>query len=182
MPVTVIGADIVAREFQKLANSVSVTQEKFFNTVSKETISLLRQNTPKDTGKLSNSWYEKRRSNNTLTIGVSADQDDKLVYIVFGTRYIQPNDFISPIVNVIGDNIEAIMRSYLKESHPYLNNISSGRRGGLTTPSNIVGLTKTRFNKQRGTGRSGIRSPWSGMKNFHKKLGLKRKKIYMSKR
>jgi hypothetical protein len=175
MPVTVIGADIVAREFQKLADSIPHTQEKFFNTVSKETISLLRQNTPKDTGRLSNSWYEKRRTNNTLTIGVSADQDDKLVYIVFGTRYIQANDFISPIVSVIGDNIEGLMRSYLKESHPYLNNISSGRRGGIDTPSNIVGLTGTKFMARRGRGRSNISIPRSGRLRLNRRIGLRRK-------
>ena len=174
MPVTVIGADIVAREFQKLADSISVTQEKFFNTISNETISLLKQNTPKDTGKLSNSWYEKHKDASSLTIGVSPDQDDKLVYIVFGTRYIKPNDFISPIVNVIGDNIEGLMLSYLKESHPYLNNISSGRRSGLTTPSNIVGLTGTQFMARRGRGRSNISIPRSGRLRLNRRIGLRR--------
>jgi len=175
MPVTVIGADIVAREFEKLSNSIPYTQEKLLSTISKETISLLRKNTPKDTGQLSNSWYEKYKDTSSLIIGVSADQDDKLVYIVFGTRYIQPNDFISPIVNVIGDNIEGIMRSYLKESHPYLNNISSGRRGGIDTPSNIVGLTGTQFMARRGRGRSTISIPRSGRLRLNRRIGLRRK-------
>ena len=172
MPVKVIGADRVAEEFNRLSGSVYATQEAVLALTSDKTLSLLKQNTPRDTGALSRSWYEKTRTRTKIKIGVTPDQDDKLVYIVFGTRYIQPNDFISPVLIFIGENIENIMRSNLKASHPYLTNIQS--RGGIRTPSNIVGNTKTTFNKRRGRGFSVAKRPSSGRKRYNRKIGLRR--------
>lgn len=175
MPVKVIGADRVADEISRLSNSIYATQEAVLALISSSALSLLKQNTPRDTGQLSNSWYEKVRTRTKVTIGVTPDQDKKLVYIVFGTRYIQPNDFISPILVVIGENIENMMRSNLKASHPYLSNIQTGGlRGGVETPSNIVGLTGTKFMKRRSRGRSTIRTPRSGRLRLSPRIGLRR--------
>ena len=176
MPVKVIGADRVAEEFNRLRYTVYKTQEAVLALVSSNTLSLLRQNTPKDTGELSRSWFEKMKTRTSVRIGVTPDQDKKLIYIVFGTRYIQPNDFISPVLIVIGENIENIMRSNLKASHPYLSNIQGGiSRGGVDTPSNIVGLTGTKFMARRGRGRSFLGVPRSGLKRLSRRVGLRRK-------
>lgn len=176
MPVKVIGADRVAEEFNRLSGAINKSQLEFINTIATQTVSLLKQNTPKDTGELSRSWYEKMRTRTSVRIGVTPDQDKKLIYIVFGTRYIQPNDFISPVLIVIGENIENIMRSNLKYSHPYLSNIrGGGSRGGIETPSNIVGLTGTKFMARRRRGKSFLGVPRSGLKRFNRRIGLRRK-------
>lgn len=175
MPITVIGADKVAQEFANLSNGVSNAQSKFINTIATETISLLKQNTPIDTGELSRSWYELGRTTTTTTIGVLADQRDKLRYVIFGTRHIAPNDFVSPVLDVIWDNIESVMLTYMKASHPYLSNISTGTGRGIKTPSNIVGLTKSKFMKRRGRGRSTIRRISTGRKTLNARIGRHRK-------
>ena len=175
MPVKVIGADRVAEEFNRLNSTIYKTQESVLAVVVQNTLSLLKQNTPRDTGQLSNSWYELSRTRTKSTIGVTSDQNAKLRYIVFGTRYIPPNDFISPIIEVIGENIENIMRANLKASHPYFSNIRAGTlRGGIDTPSNIVGLTGTKFMKRRGRGRSTIRVVRSGRLRLSPRIGLRR--------
>ena len=174
MPVKVIGADRVAEQFKLLSNSIYGTQEAVLALVSQHALSLLKQNTPRDTGALSRAWYEKRRTRTKVVIGVYPDQDKKLIYIVYGTRYIQANDFISPILMVIGENVENMMRSNLKASHPYLSNIKGGR-GGIETPSNIVGLTGTKFMGRRSRGRSYIGIPRSGRKSLKPRIGLRRK-------
>ena len=150
MPVKVVGADIVAREFQKISN---ISYAQFMNIISQSTLSLLRNNTPVDTGELQNSWREKEKTDTMVSIGTDTSQVIKLRSIVFGTKYIQANDFITPIADTIFENIESVMRSHLKKSHPYLKNI---RGGSIKTPSNIVGLDGFKFNKRRGRGRSYI--------------------------
>ena len=148
MPVKIIGADVVAREFQKMAN---ISNAEFINTVSQLTLSLLRNNCPVDTGELQNSWREIYKTDTSVALGTDTSQVMKLRAILSGTKYTQPNDFITPIVNTIFDNIELVMLSHLKRSHPYFAHF---RGGHISTTSNIVGLTGLKYNKQRGAGRS----------------------------
>ena len=152
MPVKVIGADKVAAQFAKLGN---ISNAEFINVISQSTLSLLRNNTPVDTGELQNSWREKEKTDTMVSIGTDTLQVIKLRSIVFGTKYIQANDFITPIADTIFENIESVMRSHLKRSHPYLKNIRGGS-GSIRTPSDIVGLTGLKFVKRRGRGRSYI--------------------------
>ncbi len=148
MPVEIIGADRVAAQFAKLAN---ISNADFINVISQSTLSLLRNNTPVDTGELRDSWREFEKTDNMVSIGVNPSQIIKLKSLVFGTKYIQANDFITPIANIIFQNVESVMRAHLKRSHPYLSNI---RGGHISTTANIVGLTGLKYNKQRGAGRS----------------------------
>ena len=152
MPVKVIGADKVAAQFAKLGN---ISNAEFINVISQSTLSLLRNNTPVDTGELQNSWREKEKTDTMVSIGTDTSQVIKLRSIVFGTKYIQANDFITPIADTIFENIESVMRSHLKRSHPYLKNIRGGS-GSIRTPSDIVGLTGLKFVKRRGRGKSYI--------------------------
>lgn len=86
MPVKAIGADLVTKAFESMRLDLPNVQERFLTQISKSTLDLLRANTPKDSGILSNSWYEISRTNNTVIIGVKDDQTKKLKYIIFGTR------------------------------------------------------------------------------------------------
>jgi len=151
MPVQVIGADRVAQKFKELGN---ISNAEFINTISQSTLSLLRNNTPVDTGELRDSWREILKTDNMVEIGVDTSQIIKLKSLVFGTRYIQSNDFITPVTDIVFENIESFMRSHLKRSHPYLKNISGGT--SIKTPSDIVGLTGLKYNRRRGRGRSYI--------------------------
>ena len=65
-------------------------------------------------------------------------------------------DFLSPIVEIMQDNINSIMRRHFKTKHVYLKNIKQGRQN-IETPSNIVGLTGFTFAKRRGRGKSIIK-------------------------
>ena len=150
MPVKVIGADKVAAQFAKLGN---INNAEFINVISQSTLSLLRNNTPVDTGELRDSWREKTKTDTLVEIGTDMLQVKKLKSIIFGTKYTPPNDFITPVTDIIFQNIESVMRMHLKKSHPYLQNI---RGGSIKTPSNIVGLDGFKFNKRRGRGRSYI--------------------------
>jgi len=86
MPVKAIGADLVTKAFESMRLDLPNVQGRFLTQISKSTLDLLRANTPKDTGILSNSWYEISRTSNSVIIGVKDDQTKKLKYIIFGTR------------------------------------------------------------------------------------------------
>lgn len=170
MPVKVIGAKEVAAEFQKISN---ISYADFINVISQTSLSLLRNNTPVDTGELQRSWRELYKSDRTLGIGVDPSQLIKLRSIVFGTRYTKPNDFITPVVNVIFNNIKLILNNHIQSSHQYF---SRGRRTHVETTSNIVGLTGTKFVKTRQTGRGGkMYSPRTGYKSYTKTAGKLRR-------
>ena len=170
MPVKVIGADKVAAQFAKLGN---ISNAEFINVISQSTLSLLRNNTPVDTGELQNSWKEIFKTDKTLGIGVDQSQFAKLRSLVFGTKYIQANDFVTPVAQVILANIESVMLAHLKKSHPYFKNLRSGH---IKTPSNIVALTGLKVNKIRQTGTRSIHDIGTGRKGFGRRLGLRTKR------
>lgn len=94
MPVKAIGADKVEQQFNRLNLDLPNLQQRFLDEISKTTIELLKQNTPKDTGILANSWYESARTNNYIIITTKdstpakykANNNEKLRYVLYGTR------------------------------------------------------------------------------------------------
>lgn len=153
MKVEIIGADKVRKEFQKLGQ---ITNADFIDVISRQTLYLLYQNTPVDTGELRNSWREIQKTDDYVGIGTYLDQLPKLNALIFGTRYMEAIDFLTPIVDIMAENIEGVMRRNLKGKHIYLRNIRSGTQS-VDTPSNIVGLTGFTFSKRRGRGKSLIK-------------------------
>src|SRR3989304_6981858 len=83
--ITVIGLDGVVQDFQSFSLSGIKAAPDFLNLISDSAISLLKQNTPVDTGDLANSWRVLERDSNSVTIGVSDENDDKLRFILEGT-------------------------------------------------------------------------------------------------
>ena len=173
----VIGLDRVIANFQKIANN-NTPQQQFIDTISQQTLFLLRNNSPVDTGQLRDSWREVIKTPTTLAIGTTPDQVIKLKSIIYGTRFQQPNDFLTPILEVISDNIGTVFRSQLRTSHPYLSHISGGggmRFGHQKTPSGIVGLTGLKYVKRRGRGRSYLGIVRTGRKRLSARIGRRRR-------
>lgn len=166
------GTDKVIEEFTKIAVN-PIPQREFIETVSRSFLSLLRDNTPVDTGELQRSWREISKTDTTLQIGTTDDQIVKLRSLVFGTRYTQPNDFISPIVTFMMDNLSFIFLPLWKKSSRYIQGGGGGMRTPpTTTASNITGLTGTRFVKRRGLGRSYLGVIRTGRKRYTRRLSF----------
>ena len=151
--IKIIGADKVRKEFQSIGK---MTYGDFMDLISRQILYLLYHNTPVDTGELRDSWQEIERTDTYIGIGTRDDQLDKLNALIFGTRYMQPIDFLTPIVELMQENIDGAMRGYLKKKHRYFKDISAGHQD-IDTPSNIVGLTGFTFSKRRSRGKSYIK-------------------------
>lgn len=171
MKLEVIGADKVRKEFQKLGQ---ITNADFIDVISKQTLYLLFQNTPVDTGELRNSWREIEKTENSVGIGTYQSQLPKLNALIFGTKYMEAIDFLTPIVDIMADNIEGVMRRNLKGKHVYLRKIRSGTQN-IDTPSNIVGLTGFTFSKRRGRGKSRIKRTTLNRPSLRPKIYRRRK-------
>src|SRR3990170_3660267 len=91
--ITVIGLDKVVQEFTSFSLSGRSAQPNFLNLISDSAISLLKQNTPVDTGDLQSDWRVLERDSTSVTIGVSDHNDDKLRFILEGTapHIIEPD-------------------------------------------------------------------------------------------
>lgn len=89
----------------------------------------------------------------------------------------QPNDFLTPIMSAISDNIFNVFKSQLKQSHPYFRYIQGGyvRFSGTKTASDIVGNTGLKFVKRRGRGRSFIGIIKTGKKSLRSRIGRPRR-------
>ena len=86
MPVVAIGADLVRKQFESMRTDLPHLQARLLQQVSQITINLLKSNSPKETGELANSWYEKSRTYDTVIISVPSSQTQKVKHIIFGTR------------------------------------------------------------------------------------------------
>ena len=171
MAIEIKGAKKVRKEFENIKN---ISYAEFIDFISRQTLSLLTQNTPVDTGELRDSWKVLEKRDDYVGIGTEVDQLPKLNALIFGTRYMEGIDFLSPIVEIMQDNINSIMRRHLKTKHVYLKNIKQGRQS-IETPSNIVGLTGLSFAKRRGRGKSVIKRTTLNRPSLRPKIYRRRK-------
>lgn len=168
--VTLIGWEKARNEFKQWKSSPESALPSFLNLIEQQTLSLLQQNTPKDTGELANSWRTIEKTSNTLEIGVSDDQEAKLQFVVLGTRYIPPNPFLQIVDASINNLISAGLASELSSRHRFWSPIK-----GKINITSTVGLTGTQFNTRRSFGRSSLNRPKTGRKGTRVRIGRRRR-------
>lgn len=169
--IKVRGVERAKKDFIQWVNSTDKSKDSFFDAISSSAITLLAVNTPKDTGRLSSSWVEIGRDSDSVIIGVTDDQEDKLQFVVLGTRYIQPNNFMSDVDAVIDSLISSLTVDTLTQSHKYWRPIQ-GRTANI---SKTVGLSGTRYNSRRSFGRAGLARPQKGFKRLSVRIGRRRR-------
>ena len=171
--VTVKGLKEVQEKFTAFANSGNVYTNTYLDLISESAIQLLRNNTPVDTGELRDSWQEVNRAQNFVEVGVSDDQEDKLQFVLFGTKYTKPNNFIFAIENAINNEMQKFMSGSLRKSHKFWTAIPDVYGTGNITAT--VGLTGTKYSKKRAFGRATLVRPRTGMKRLRRRIGRRRR-------
>jgi len=171
--VKIEGLKEVKEEFNKFKLSGDNAIDDFLTLISENALRLLKANTPVDTGELQNSWQELNRDDRSVELGVSDDQEDKLQYVIKGTKYIPPNDFITPIDTSINQLIQTYMSSALKRAHKFWRQVPD--TPGSANITSTVGLTGTKFNSRRSFGRASLYRLRTGRKRLNRRLGRRRR-------
>jgi len=167
---TLVGYDKVKQDFIKWGSSVNPSMKGLLDFVERSALSLLLQNTPKDTGELSRSWTVIEKTRNSIEIGVRPDQEEKLQYVVNGTRYTEPNNFMDIVDSAINNLLNIGLGDELVKRHRFWRPII-----GKVNITNTVGLTGTSFNKRRGRGRATIVRPRTGRLSSRVRIGRRRR-------
>lgn len=154
---TLIGWEKVKQDFIDWGRSPERSLPTFMDMVQTTTLSALRQNTPIDTGELVSSWRVLERTPTSIEIGVSDDQEAKLQFVVFGTKYQEPNNFMQIVDASINNLISTMFARTLSQQHRFWQPIV-----GKSNITATVGLTGTTVNKRRSRGRASVYRPKTG--------------------
>jgi len=171
--IKVEGFDEVKKNFQDFAQSGNISVPNYLNLISESAIKLLKDNTPVDTGALRDSWQEVARTQNSVEVGVSDDQEEKLGYVINGTIFIPANDFMDRVSTVVNQLMQSFMSKSLKQAHKFWKEIPDVHGTGNITST--VGLTGTKFNNRRSFGRSTLYKPRTGRKRLNRRIGRRRR-------
>jgi HK97 gp10 family phage protein len=175
------GVDELIRNFQEMARTGESSTMGFLNTTGNSMVSLLRANTPVDTGKLRDSW----RYNVSFGAGagivratVTEDQERKLRWVTFGTRYIKADPFVDRVEIFLQSFVASLLGTALDQAHRWY------RESGLTRELKRANIGKipgagsgTNYNKRRSTGSFGLKRPTKGFKTLGRRLSLKSRRV-----
>lgn len=189
------GIDEVQKDFRDFSFSGQRALPRFLDLISQEALSLLRQNTPKDTGELSESWGVIERGMNYVVLGVPDEQEGLLQALLFGTsehdilakpgsalstpfgafkkvrvRGITPNNFVANIDSFINEMIYQTMGSVLGKEHRFWT-----PSAGIGNLGKIVGETGARYNRRRSFGRTNLFRPRTGLLSSRVRIGRRRR-------
>lgn len=195
--ITVIGLQQVIADFTSFSLSGRRAAPKFLDLISDSAIQLLKLNTPRDTGDLANDWRVLERDSNSVTIGVSDQNDAKLRFILEGTgEHIiepskkkalvtpygvfkkilhpgtSPNNFLEAVQFEMNRLVSTKMGESLAQSHRFHQPFAN-----TANISKITGLTGTRFAPRRAFGRASLPRPRTGLKSSAPRLGLPRRRV-----
>jgi hypothetical protein len=195
--ITLIGFEKVKKDYYSFLTSGDITKNTYLNFIGNAAISLLEQNTPKDTGELSKSWKILGKDSNSVTIGVDDSQEDALQAVIFGTspsagRFVPAlgvrlisknrdigmhpgtikNDFVLRVQSQLNGLMGEIMKQSMLKGHKFYRGFDSpSDRANL---SKIVGLTGLKGHKRRGLGRTSFNIR-TGRKSFRVRIGRRRR-------
>ena len=94
--VQLIGMNDVIAKYNSFMRSGAVTLDIYLEFIGQRVLDLLKQNTPVDTGALRDSWHIMSKDTNSITIGVTDEQEDTLQAVIYGTN---PSDgFFVPVL------------------------------------------------------------------------------------
>jgi len=173
MPIEVIGLDTIIKNFRKFDFTQPRAKERYLNMVGVESISMLRRNTPRDTGALAESWGVISRGIDYIDIGVPEEQLDILSFVSEGTIHQIAQPFLQFIGRVIDNTIMQSLELALSESHPFFRKLP----GGKQRKRQQVGRTSAGFSGgTRFAGRATIIRPGTGRRQLKRRLSLRRRK------
>ena len=167
--ITLIGWEKVQNDFIAWADSPRPALQSFMAVIESTTLRLLYDNTPVDTGELRDSWTVLEKNDSVLEIGVTSDQEEKLFWVVNGTRSTPPNNFMQLVDSSVNNLISNALSQKLVEKHRFWRPIA-----GKVNITSTVGLTGTTYNKRRSRGRSKIVRPRTGRLATRVRIGRRR--------
>jgi len=175
------GVDKLIQNFNEMITSGDRSIDGFLNTTGRSAIDLLRSNTPVDTGKLKDSWrfqISKGGGIGTVRVTVTNDQEFKLKFVTFGTRYIEPNPFVDRVEVFLNSFVANFLGTSLDQAHKWYR--ESGMTEGLKRANigKIPGAgTGTNYSKRRSTGSFGLKGPSKGFKTLSRRVGRKSRRL-----
>lgn len=79
------GMNEVIAKYESFMRSGGIVLDTYLDFIGQRALDLLRQNTPVDTGALRDSWHVISKDSNSITLGVTDDQEDTLQAVIYGT-------------------------------------------------------------------------------------------------
>lgn len=196
------GIEQVINDFNSFGFSGRRVPQRYVDLISNSVLKLLKENTPKDSGDLANSWTVLDRGQDYVVLGVPDEQEGLLQAIITGTtahtitapegKSLGPfigNDGLphwskSVYVKGITANnfVEAIDTFIHRLMEEHMNLILSqehkffkGFGSGRGNLGKLVGLTGTRYNRRRQFGRTTLIRPRTGRLENRIRIGRRRR-------
>jgi len=202
MPITVKGLDKINSEFAKFRFAGPRVQKRFLKLVGDNTVQLLRDNTPRDTGELANSWQILTLSKDKVEVGtrfielardieegtpphvIEPKNGDVLRFEIGGQEVFTtkvnhpgtaPNTYIADVARTVHNSVISALDLALSENHPYFAKLKGV--GGKGRKFQQVGRSSAGFNGGVSfSGRSTLVRAGTGRKQLKRRLSLRRRK------
>ena len=201
-----IGFRKIKADFRRLRQINPGMQVEFMTLISNSTLTLLRANTPIDTGQLKAGWSILGRGNNFVDIGFARDDlAERLFFVTKRTVQQRGNPFVDNVLTRMLDLVIDTLQGTLKRGHKFYGtvNLRSGQRftkgsgntlqasGGLGSghPSKVgraiggrgrkfqqVGRTKATLEGHRQSGGAQVKRIGTGSKRLGRRLSLRRRR------
>ena len=170
MPIEVIGLDKLQKKFNKFNFIGSNVKYRFLEMIGVESLELLKLNTPKDTGALSEGWNIQQSENEVVIVN---DQQDLISFITFGSIRHRPNPFIQVINRQVDNMVMKRLEAALSESHVFFKNLPGGKNRRFQQ----VGRTSAGFKGGISfAGRATLVRAGTGRRQLKRRLSLRRRR------
>ena len=168
--IKVIGLDKIQKQLHKFDFIAPRVRYRFLQMIGVEALELLKINTPKDTGQLSESWILQQTDHEVI---IANDQQDLISFITIGTIRHRPNPFISVINQQVNNMVLRRLEAALAENHTYFRKL----KGGKGRRFQQVGRTSAGFKGGVSfAGRASLVRVGTGRRQLKRRLSLRRRR------